>query len=162
MTIRDLGEKNCWTLVQQIMGIPDARMCTDFLSEKVAVLFFAKPSLPERLCVSAAVRQMGGAVVYEVDNDADAWRRELHHFQAQLMPIFDFYLDCLYIYGIPTTSLMHEDLNVDFSIINAGSPDAHPAHALADIAYMMKSSRYLNSFPTAWLGMPNVMYNMIR
>ena len=162
LTIRELGEKNCWTLVQQAMGIPDAKMRTDFLTEKVGVLFFGEPSLPERLCVSAAFRQMGGAIIYEVDSSGDAWRRELHQHQAHLLPIFDFYLDCLYIYGIPVSAYRSSSANVDFPIINAGSHDAHPAHALADIAYMMKVSRYLNSFEVAWLGSPNgTLYSLI-
>ncbi|MBQ7585277.1 MAG: ornithine carbamoyltransferase [Desulfovibrionaceae bacterium] len=162
LTIRELGEKTCWLLVQQAIGIPDAKMRTDFLSEKVAVLFFAAPSLPERLCVSAAFRQMGGAVVYEVDSSGDAWRDELHQHQAHLLPIFDFYLDCIYIYGIPVNTYLHKELKVDFPTINAGSPDAHPSHALADIAYMLKTSRYLNSVPATWLGTPNgTLYSLV-
>ena len=162
LTIRELGEKTCWTLVQQAIGIRDAKMRTDFLSEKVGVLFFAMPSMPERLCVTAAFRQMGGAVVYEVDPSGESWRTELRQHQMHLLPIFDFYLDCLYLYGIPISSL-NKDMKVDFPTINAGSPDAHPAHALADIAYMMKLSRYLNSFNVAWLGSPNgTLYSLIQ
>ena len=162
LTIRDLGEKTCWLLVQQAIGIPDAKMRTDFMSEKVAVLFFAEPSLPERLCVSAAFRQMGGAVVYEVDKTGDAWRDEIHQHQLHLLPIFDYYLDCLYLYGIPVSSFMHKEVHVSYPTINIGAPDAHPAHALADIAYMLKSSRYLNSVQVAWVGTPNgTLYSLI-
>ncbi len=145
----------CWMLVQQAIGIPDAKMRTDYLTEKVAVLFFAKPSLPERLCVSAAIRQMGGSVVYEADPTGEHWRNELHKHQLHLLPIFNFYVDCIYLYGIPISAFKGREVDVDFPTINAGSPESHPAHALADIACILKSSRYLNSFPCCWLGTPN-------
>ena len=155
LSIRELGEKTCWMLVQQAIGIPDAKIRTDFLTEKVAVLFFAQTSLPERLCVSAAIRQMGGSVVYESDPTGDHWRHELHQHQLHLLPIFDFYVDCVYLYGIPISAFKGQEVGVKFPTINAGSPESHPAHALADIAFMLKSSRYLNSFPCCWLGTPN-------
>ncbi|MBO4369633.1 MAG: ornithine carbamoyltransferase [Desulfovibrio sp.] len=156
LTIRDLGENNCWMIVQQAMGIPDATLHTDFLAEKVAVLFFGEPSLPERLCISAAIRQMGGDVVYQSDSSADHWRTELHQHQLHLLPIFNKYLDCVYLYGIPMSSFYGKDSSrVSFPTINAGSPDAHPAHVLADIAFMLKSTRYLNSLSCAWLGSIN-------
>ena len=155
LSIRELGEKTCWTLVQQAIGIPDSKMHTDFLTEKVAVLFFAQPSLPERLCVSAAIRQMGGSVVYECDPTGEHWHKELHQHQLHLLPIFNFYVDCIYLYGIAISSFKGKEVDVQFPTINAGSPEAHPVHALADIAYMIKSSRYLNSFPCCWLGTPN-------
>ncbi len=164
LSIRDLGEKDCWTLVQQAIGIPDVTMTSDFMTEKVCVLFFAQTSLPERLCVSAAVRQMGGQVVYECDTTGEHWLNEMHQHQPLLLPIFNFYLNCIYLYGISLANLKNQEVvNVNFPIINAGSPEAHPAHALADIAYMLQSSRYLNSFRCAWLGAPNgTLYSLIE
>ncbi|MCR4667096.1 MAG: ornithine carbamoyltransferase [Desulfovibrio sp.] len=156
LTIQELGEETSWLLVQQAMGIPDCRTQTDFMSEKVAVLLFGESSLPERLCVSAAIRQMGGEVVYQSASASDRWRKELRQHQLHLLPIFNFYLDCVYLYGIPMSSFRAEEVvGVNFPTINAGSPDAHPAHALADIAYMLKSSRYLNSFSCGWIGSVN-------
>ena len=164
LSISELGDTVCWTLVQQAIGIPDATMHSNFMIEKVCVLFFAKPSLPERLCVSAAVRQMGGQIVYESDPTGEHWLNEMHEHQLHLLPIFNYYLDCIYLYGIPMANLKEHELDdINFPIINAGSPEAHPAHALADIAYMLKTSRYLNSFRCAWLGTPNgTLFSLIQ
>ncbi|WP_298034896.1 ornithine carbamoyltransferase [uncultured Desulfovibrio sp.] len=154
LTIRDLGESTCWLLVHQAIGIPDAKLRTDFMTERVAVLIFAQHSLPERLCVTAAVRQMGGFTVYEGEQQG-AWRVELNEYQEHLMPIFGYYMDCLYAYGLPVSTWDMRAANVNFPVINAGSPDAHPAHALADIACMLRSSRYLQGVTAGWLGCAN-------
>ena len=124
LTIKDLGENACWLLVQQAIGTPDAKARTDFMTERVAVLIFAQQSLSERLCVTAAVRQMGGFTVYE--GEQGAWRMELNDYQEHLMPIFGYYLDCLYTYGLPVNTWDMRTANVNFPVINAGSPDAHP------------------------------------
>ncbi len=129
LTIRGMGENVCWLLVQQAIGIPDAKMLSDYMSGKVALLMFAKPALPERLCVTAAMRQMGGTTIYQGE-DGSLWRKEVSSFQQHLLPIFGYYLDCLYIYNIPVASIDIESFAATFPVINAGSPDAHPAHAL--------------------------------
>lgn len=153
LTVRDLGEDACWLLVQQAIGMPEAKARTDFMNERVAVLIFAQQSLPERLCVTAAVRQMGGSVVYEGNNGA--WRTEVSEYQEHLLPIFGYYVDCLYTYGLPVNAWKMENAKLDFPVINAGSPDAHPAHALGDIACMLRSARYLNGVTAGWLGCAN-------
>ncbi len=96
---RDGRGSICWLLVQQAIGIPDAKMLSDYMSGKVALLMFAKPALPERLCVTAAMRQMGGTTIYQGE-DGSLWRKEVSSFQQHLLPIFGYYLDCLYIYNI--------------------------------------------------------------
>lgn len=153
LTIKDLGEEACWLLVQQAIGIPDAKARTDFMTERVAVLIFAQQSLAERLCVTAAVRQMGGFTVYE--GNQGVWHVEMRDYQRQFMSVFDYFVDCMYTYGLPVGSWDMENANVQFPVINAGSPDAHPAHALADIACMLRASRYLNGVTAAWLGCDN-------
>lgn len=154
LTIRELGSETCWLLVQQAIGIPDAKLQSDFMSEKVALLAFARHSLPERLCVTAAVRQMGGTTIFEGSAAGD-WHQEVSTFQEHLMPIFGYYLDCLYTYALPVTSWNIAEADVHFPIINAGSPDAHPAHALADIACMLRISRSLEGVTAAWVGCAN-------
>lgn len=153
LTIRDLGEEAAWLLVQQALGIPDPTLQTDFLVQKVALLVFAQQSLPERLCVSAAIRQMGGAVVYE--GTQDMWHMEVSEYQEHLLPIFSHYVDCLYTYGLEVSSWGERASHMHFPIINAGSPDAHPAHALADIACMLRGSDDLAEVTCAWLGCVN-------
>ena len=37
LTIRGMGENICWLLVQQAIGIPDAKMLSDYMSGKVAL-----------------------------------------------------------------------------------------------------------------------------
>ena len=72
LSIKGLGERASWLLVQQALGMPEPKLQTDFMTQRVALLMFSQHSLPERLCVSAAVRQMGGAVVYE--GSRGSWR----------------------------------------------------------------------------------------
>ncbi|WP_165065185.1 ornithine carbamoyltransferase [Desulfovibrio sp. ZJ200] len=153
LTIKDLGEEACWLLVQQAIGIPDAKARSDFMTERVAMLIFTRRSLAERLCVTAAVRQMGGFTVYE--GKLGTWHTEIRDYQRQMMTVFDYYLDCMYIYGLPVGSWDMKNANVAFPVINAGSPDAHPAHALADIACMLRASRYLKGVTAGWLGCDN-------
>ncbi|SDF36894.1 ornithine carbamoyltransferase [Desulfovibrio legallii] len=153
LTIKDLGETACWLLVQQALGMPDPKLQTDFMTQRVALLVFAQHSLPERLCVSAAVRQMGGSVVYE--GNRGIWRSEMDDYREQLLPIFSYYLDCMYVYGLPVRGWEMETTHLRFPLINAGSPDAHPAHTLADISCMLLCSRYLDTLTCAWLGCVN-------
>ena len=156
LTVRELGEHTSWLLVQQATGIPDAKLCTNEMEDKVALLFFAQPALPERLCVTAAFRQMGGATVYESEINDD-WRKEMRMIQTHLLRIFNCYLDCMYIYGYPIseTEERQENADVDYPVINAGAPDAHPAHALADIACIMRTERYLDKIALSWVGRAN-------
>lgn len=153
-TIRELGRDTSWMLVQQALGIPDAKMPSDYMDDMVALLLFAQPSLPERLCVTAAVRQMGGSTIYQ-GNQGEVWRQEMHMFQEHLLPIFSYYMDCMYIYGLPITHLDCRAEHIKFPVINAGSPEAHPAHALADIACMLKAAKNLDGVMTAWIGCDN-------
>lgn len=153
LSIKGLGETASWLLVQQALGMPEPKLQTDFMTQRVALLMFAQHSLPERLCVSAAVRQMGGAVVYE--GNRGMWRAEMVDYQEQLLPVFSYYIDCMYTYGLPVDGWKMEDTCLRFPIINAGSPTAHPAHALADVACMLRNSRYLNGVTCGWLGCVN-------
>lgn len=154
LTIKGLGSETCWLLVQQAIGIPDAKLQSDFMTERVALLIFTRTSLPERLCVTAAVRQMGGTTIFD-GAASGSWSKEISSFQEHLVPIFGYYLDCLYTYGLPVSTWDINPQEVRFPIINAGSPDAHPAHALADIACMLRCSRYLQGVTAAWVGCVN-------
>ncbi len=154
LTIRELGEDASWLIVQQALGMPDAKIQTDFMTERVALLIFAQPSLPERLCVSAAVRQMSGSVIYE--GSLGLWHSEVADFQDQLIPIFSSFIDCMYTYGLLISdSDCKKAENLRFPVINAGNRDAHPAHALADIACMLRNSRYLQNVTCACVGCIN-------
>ena len=153
LNIESLGEKASWLLVQQALGMPEAKMQSDFMAQRVALLVFSQHSLPERLCVSAAVRQMGGAVVYE--GNRGIWRTEMSDYQEHLLPVFSYYIDCMYMYGMPVAGWDMEATCQRFPIINAGSPDAHPAHVRADIACMLRNSRYMDSVACGWVGCVN-------
>lgn len=162
VTIKGLGEKASWLLVKQTMGIPDPKMTSNFMSEKVALLLFARQSLPERLCVTAAVRQMSGSTIYQGD-EGGAWREEVHAFQKELLGAFAYFMDCMYVYGFPVVQWSFDDDNLLFPLINAGSPDAHPAHALADVAYMLKATKDLRDAPACWIGCPNgTLYSLLE
>ena len=99
LTLNDLGEEGSWLLVQQARGIPDAKGRTDFMTERTAVLLFAQDSFAERLCVSAAVRQMGGSIVFQ--GATGGWKSEVERYQRQMLAVIDYFVDCMYVYGIP-------------------------------------------------------------
>ncbi len=139
LTLNDLGEEGSWLLVQQARGIPDAKSRTDFMTERTAVLLFAQDSFAERLCVSAAVRQMGGSLVFQ--GATGGWKSEVERYQRQMLAVIDYFVDCMYVYGIPGLATSVDRDLVQFPIINAGSPDAHPAHVLADVACMLRYTR---------------------
>lgn len=153
LTLNDLGKETAWLLVQQAMGIPDAKSRSDFMAERTAVLIFAQESFPERLCVTAAIRQMGGFVVY-ADKHGD-WHEQMRESQDQFLSIVNYYVDCIYTYGLPVASWNTIDNDVPFPFINAGSPDGHPAHALADLACMLRCSKDLAGVTAAWMGCAN-------
>ena len=96
LSIKGLGEKASWLLVQQALGMPEPKLQTDFMAQRVALLMFSQHSLPERLCVSAAVRQMGGAVVYE--GNRGSWRTEMSDYQEQLLPVFLYHCYAQWIF----------------------------------------------------------------
>lgn len=160
ITLREVGESTSWLLVQQAIGIPDAKMVSDFMKDRVALLLFARQCLPERLCVTSAVRQMGGTTIYEGD-PGGVWRQELLNFQHHLLPIFGYYLDCMYVYDFLSEDL-NEPENVPIPVINAGNRLSHPAHALADIACMLKSCKDLRNAHAAWIGCDNgTLYSLV-
>lgn len=142
--------------------MPDVKMNSDFLSGRVAMLLFGSPSLPERLCCTAAVRQMGGTTIYE-GSSQEEWKSRESQFQTHLLPIFGYYLDCMYIYGIHVTPETVEQAALKFPVINAGGCQAHPAHALADIACMIKAAKQLNGVIAAWIGCDNgTLYSLLE
>lgn len=153
LSITQMGEETCWTLVKQAMGIPDAKMPSDYMSSRVALLLFKRASLPERLCVTAAVRQMSGSTIYQSTNEG-SWQDEVRSFQTHLFPILGYFLDCLYIYGYPTANRPDAGM-AGFPVINAGCADGHPAHALADIACMLRVAKDLEGVRTSWIGCVN-------
>lgn len=164
IAIRQMGETLCWTLVHQAMGIPDIKMISDFMENKVGLLLFARTSLPERLCATAAVRQMGGTTIFVDSSNPREWQSQESRFQHHLLPIFGYYFDCLYLYGINLDPEEIERDNFDFPVINAGGGSSHPIHALADIACMLKlTKRQTSIISTGWIGEANgTLYSLVE
>lgn len=163
ISIRQLGLDVCWTLIQQALGMPDVKMNSDYMTDKVALLLFARPSLPERLCCTAAVRQMGGTTIYAGDNHASEWQDKNSPIQTHLLPIFGYYLDCMYIYGIPANAENVAAADLRFPVINAGGIGMHPSHAMADVACMLKIFKQLDGVRAGWIGSDNgTLYSLIE
>lgn len=164
ISVRKMGKDLCWTLIQQAMGMPDVKLVSDFMRDKVALLLFASESLPERLCCTAAVRQMGGTTIYEGSAASDEWRSRESRFQTHLMPIFGYYFDCVYLYNVPCDEEKLEERQKLFPVINAGSFKSHPVNALADIACMLKYiKRSGQQIKTAWIGGENgTLYSLVE
>ena len=132
------------------------------MTERTAVLLFAQDSFAERLCVSAAVRQMGGSLVFQ--GATGGWKSEVERYQRQMLAVIDYFVDCMYVYGIPGLATSVDRDLVQFPIINAGSPDAHPAHVLADVACMLRYTRDdLKKARVGWLGCTNgTLFSLIE
>lgn len=162
LNLEMLGEETCWIFVRQALGMPDAKMLSDFMTGKVALLLFTRQSLPERLCVTAAVRQMSGSTIHQGDLGG-VWRSEVNDFQEQLMAIFGYYVDCIYLYGFSAREIISKSKYVQIPLINAGSPDSHPAHALADLACMIRVCKNLNGQKATWIGCGNgTLYSLME
>lgn len=163
MSLADLGEETAWLLVQQARGIPDAKAPTDFMTERTAALFFSQEAFLERLCVTAAVRQMGGSVIYQ---GIGPWRVDLEgRYQRELLCQFGYFVDCMYLYGLPAAAWTGAPWDViTFPLVNAGSPDGHPVHLLADIACMLRySSPTLEGVSIGWAGCDNgALYSLVE
>lgn len=160
-TLKELGKEVSWILLQQARGIPEAKAIDDFLEEKSFVLLFAKTDLSERLCVTAAIRQMSGQTMYM--GPEEKWEEAVSQFPAALMGSIRYYMDGVIVHGLPTRN-WHPGPEVDFPVLNAGNKYSHPAHAIADIASMMRyCGDDLRKVRIAWVGAPTgTMFSMIE
>lgn len=161
LRIRDLDKDTCRLLVRQAAGIPDAKTRTDFMVGRTAVMLFARPSLAIRLCLTGAVRQMGGYILYEGPDGG--WREDIERYRRQVLPLFDYYADCLYTYDLPIHAWDTEIADMPFPVINAGSPESQPAAALADVVCMLRKTKELDGVSAAWIGCANgTLYSLIE
>lgn len=153
ITLQALGKELAWMLLQQARGIPEAKFKDDFLDEKTFVLLFARPDLSERLCITAAIRQMSGHTVYM--GPEEHWTESVSQFPRALLGSISYYMDGVIVHGLPTSSWMPEGNCIQFPVLNCGNMESHPAHALADIACMMRySGDDLRKVRLAWIGAP--------
>ncbi|MDD2966687.1 MAG: ornithine carbamoyltransferase [Desulfovibrionaceae bacterium] len=162
LTLQDLGPEGAWLLMQQANGIPDALAKSSFMDGRTALLMFKKESLAERLCVTAAVRQMSGQVVYVGRGD---WVEDLSRCPVELSPIYDYYVDCTYIMGIDAASTQRSEKYLTrIPTINLGNAEACPPRALADLACMLRfTNGDLSKAQVAWLGAPNgTLYSLLE
>ncbi len=157
-SFKDLGADAVWLLVQQARGIPDARAHSTFLEDKTAVLLFAQESFPERLCITAAIRQMSGHVVYL---GSGSWRDEVHSYPTQMSQLVSYYVDCAFVFGLPLAPLRASRELAQIPVINAGSPDGMPLNVLADLACMYKHTDDFSAIRVAWLGCANGTLNSL-
>ena len=137
-TLQALGKETSWLLLQQARGIPEANAVDDFMTDRTMVQMFSKPDMSERLCTTAAVRQMSGHIVYVAPEDK--WQKAIEEFPVVLLGAISYYMDGLFVYGLPIKPWTPGP-ELTFPIINCGAPDAHPAHAIADIVCMLRTSR---------------------
>lgn len=151
LTLKDLGHEGAWLLVQQACGIPDPRARSNFMDNTTALLFFGHDSLPERLCITAAVRQMGGHVVYV---GPGPWCEEVATYPKELSAIANAYMDVIYLYGFPL-ELLRGDGEAHRPLLNGGSPESHPINALADIACIHHYTPDMSEITLGWVGCAN-------
>ncbi|MGN0009692.1 MAG: ornithine carbamoyltransferase [Desulfovibrionaceae bacterium] len=160
-TLQDLGQAGTWLLMQQANGIPDPRGRSSFMAGRTALLMFAEDGLADRLCVTAAVRQMGGQVVYVSQG---RWLEDMRRFPIELSPIYDYYVDCAYIMGLSIRSAQEKEKYLSrIPTINISSLEASPAHAIANLACMLRFSGRLEGVQVAWMGAPNgTLYSLMQ
>lgn len=160
-TMKALGKDLAWILLQQARGIPEAKVMDDFLEDKTFVLLFAKADLSERLCITAAIRQMSGHTVYM--DPQEKWEEAISQFPQALLGAISYYMDGVVIHGVPSLS-WQPGPEVVFPILNCGSKESHPAHAIADIACMMRyCGDDLRPVRIAWIGAPTgTMFSLME
>ncbi|MDO5536982.1 MAG: ornithine carbamoyltransferase [Desulfovibrionaceae bacterium] len=151
-TIAGLGKDLAWTLMQQARGIPDAKSLDDYLTDRTFVVLFARPDLPERMCITAAIRQMSGHAVYM--GPEEHWEEAIAKFSSAMLGSMSYYMDGVMVHGLLTPQ-MEKETDIDFPLLNLGGMDAHPAHALSDIMCLMRCCRDdLRTARVAWIGGP--------
>ena len=160
-TLQALGQDTVWLLLKQARGIPDARAVDDFMTDRTIVQMFSKTDMSERLCTTAAVRQMSGHLVYVAPEDK--WQSAIEEFPLVLLGAVSYYMDGMFVYGLPAKPWKPEK-EVTFPVINCGAPDAHPAHAIADIICMLHASRNdLRAVKACWLGCATgVLHSLVQ
>ena len=158
VTLQDLGHEGAWLLVQQACGIPEARSRSSFLENMTVLLLFAQDSFPERMCVTAAVRQMSGHVVYVGEGP---WKNEIANYPEEMSHITGYYVDCAVCHGLPLSVYCLGPEQRSIPLLNAGGSDAHPAHALADVACMQQHIHDLARARVAWVGRGNGTLNSL-
>ena len=160
-TLQALGKETSWLLLQQARGIPEANAVDDFMTDRTMVQMFSKPDMSERLCTTAAVRQMSGHIVYVAPEDK--WQKAIEEFPVVLLGAISYYMDGLFIYGLPIHPWTPGP-ELTFPVINCGAPDAHPAHAIADIVCMLRTSRDdLRGVKACWIGgATGVLHSLVQ
>ena len=150
ITLADLGKDDAWLLVQQACGIPDPKARSNFMDNTTTVLLFAEEAYPDRLCVTAAIRQMGGSTIYV---SPGAWKSAANYFPKEIYEITEFYTDCVCCAGMLTHMLRGGAEENRIPLLNIGGDDARPMHALADIACVYQlNNRELEGQRLAWIG----------
>ena len=160
-TLQALGKETSWLLLQQARGIPEANAVDDFMTDRTMVQMFSMPDMSERLCTTAAVRQMSGHIVYIAPEDK--WQKAIEEFPVVLLGAISYYMDGLFVYGLPIKPWTPGP-ELTFPIINCGAPDAHPAHAIADIVCMLRTSRDdLRGVKACWIGgATGVLHSLVQ
>ncbi len=160
-TLQALGRDTAWMLLQQARGIPDAKSIDDFLEDRTFLVLFVQGDIPERLCITAAIRQMSGHTVYA--GAEERWKEAVMQFPVQLLGSISYYMDGVVIRGLPTP-WKPDDTSITFPILNCGNDEAHPARALADVACMMRCcGEDLRKVRMAWIGgVSGGMYSLMQ
>jgi ornithine carbamoyltransferase len=160
-TLKALGSETAKLLFHQARGIPEANAVDDFMTDKTVVQMFGKMDMSERLCTTAAVRQMSGHLVYIAPEEN--WQSAIEEFPVELLGAVSYYMDGMFVYGLPAKTWKPEK-EVTFPVINCGAPDAHPAHAIADVICMLRASRNdLRGVKACWLGCATgVLHSLVQ
>lgn len=160
LSLKELGLDAAWLLLRQTRGILETRAKSTFMEGRTVVLLFTRESFSVRLCITAAVHQMSGDVVYL---DSGSWPEILRSFPRQMPQLVGQYLDCAFLYGLPLEAVRRAEENAHVPLINAGSPDGSPVDILADMACMYRFTPDFAQVTVAWLGCLNgAFYSLLE
>lgn len=158
LSLKELGSDAAWLLLQQTRGTVETRAKSTFMEGRTVVLLFTQESFSVRLCITAAVHQMCGNVVYL---DSGTWPEILHSFPRQMPQLVGQYLDCAFLYGLPLEPVRRARENAHVPLINAGSPDGSPVDILADMACIYRFTPDFSQVTIAWLGCLNGAFHSL-
>ncbi len=156
LSLLDVTRSQAAQLVESALQMKQERWRSRTMTGCVAALIFEKSSTRTRVSFEAAVRHLGGSVLFMTPADAQLGRGEPLKDTARVL---SRYVDCLIVRTFGQEKLVELAAYATIPVINALSDMYHPCQLLADVLTMREREESLDGLPVAWVGDGNNMAN---